>query len=203
MADLTLVDGLITDAAREAKAAATKHGWFDVSTFKEPFRAEGKKTMGLELALDFNWQLPDVIIYPTGGGTGLVGMWKAFKEMETLGWIGSKRPRMVVVQAENCAPVVRAFEENAERTKPWENAQTIASGLRVPVAFADRLILEAVRQSDGIALTVSDAEILSAQKTLAVTQGIFAAPEGAATLSAYQKLIQTQWIQPAEKVVLC
>jgi threonine synthase len=201
-ADLILVDGLITDAARQAKAMAAEHGWFDVSTFKEPFRAEGKKTMGLELALEFNWQLPDVIIYPTGGGTGLVGMWKAFNELQILGWIDTKRPRMVVVQAENCAPVVRAFVQNAERALPWENARTIASGLRVPVAFADRLILEAVRQSNGIALAVSDEEILAAQKKLATRQGIFAAPEGAATLAAYEKLVLDQWIHPDEKVVL-
>jgi threonine synthase len=201
-ADLTLVDGLITDAAKLAKAAAQAHGWFDVSTFKEPFRAEGKKTMGLELALDFNWELPDVIIYPTGGGTGLVGMWKAFKELAALGWIGTKRPRMVVVQAEQCAPVVRAYESGAERAQPWENAQTIASGLRVPVAFADRLILEAVRASKGIALSVSDEEILKAQAQLAKQSGIFAAPEGAATFAAYTELMKNQWINPEEKVIL-
>jgi threonine synthase len=201
-ARLTLVDGLITDAAKLAKAGAQEHGWFDVSTFKEPFRAEGKKTMGLELALDLNWELPDVIIYPTGGGTGLVGMWKAFKELDELGWIGKKRPRMVVVQAENCAPVVRAYESGAERTQPWENAQTIASGLRVPVAFADRLILEAVRDSNGIALSVSDEDILLAQAQLAKQSGIFAAPEGAATFAAYTKLMKNQWINPEEKVIL-
>ena len=201
-AELTLVDGLISDAAKQAKSMAAKHGWFDVSTFKEPFRVEGKKTMGLELALDFNWQLPDVIIYPTGGGTGLVGMWKAFNELEALGWIGAKRPRMVVVQAENCAPVVRAFEQNARRAEPWENAHTIASGLRVPVAFADRLILEAVRESHGIAVAVSDEQILAAQSKLAAGQGIFAAPESAATLAALEKLLQARWIDPQEKVVL-
>ncbi|MBI9049589.1 MAG: threonine synthase [Anaerolineaceae bacterium] len=201
-ADLTLVDGLITDAAKQAKAAAAKHGWFDVSTFKEPFRAEGKKTMGLELALDFDWQLPDVIIYPTGGGTGLVGMWKAFKELEALGWIGKQRPRMVVVQADQCAPVVRAFQTNAERAQPWENAQTIASGLRVPVAFADRLILEAVRDSQGTAISVTDEEMIKAQALLAKKEGIFSAPEGAATFAAYQQLINQKWIHPDEKVVL-
>ncbi len=199
---LHLVDGLITDAAKEARNMAAENGWFDVSTFKEPFRAEGKKTMGLELALEFEWRLPDVIIYPTGGGTGLVGMWKAFDELEALGWIDGKRPRMVVVQAEHCAPIVRAFTENAERAKPWENAQTIASGLRVPIAFADRLILEAVRNSNGIALCVSDEDMITAQKKLAAAQGIFAAPEGAATLAAYEKLAQNHWIHPEEKVVL-
>jgi threonine synthase len=201
-ATLHLVDGLITDAAKEAKSMAGENDCFDVSTFKEPFRVEGKKTMGLELALEFEWQLPDVIIYPTGGGTGLVGMWKAFDELESLGWIDEKRPRMVVVQAEHCAPIVRAFNEKAERAKPWENAQTIASGLRVPVAFADRLILEAVRKSEGIALSVSDGEMITSQKKLAAAQGIFAAPEGAATLAAYEKLIQNHWIHSEEKVVL-
>ena len=201
-ADLTLVDGLITDAAKLAKAGAQEHGWFDVSTFKEPFRAEGKKTMGLELALNFNWELPDVVIYPTGGGTGLVGMWKAFKELAFLGWIGKKRPRMVVVQAENCAPIVHAYKSGADRAQPWENAKTIASGLRVPVAFADRLILEAVRDSNGIALSVSDDEIIKAQAQLAKQSGIFAAPEGAATFAAYTKLMKNLWINPEEKVIL-
>lgn len=201
-ATLHLVDGLITDAAKEARSMAADNGWFDVSTFKEPFRAEGKKTMGLELALEFEWQLPDVIIYPTGGGTGLVGMWKAFDELEALGWIDEKRPRMVVVQAEHCAPIVRAFNEKAERAQPWENAQTIASGLRVPVAFADSLILEALRNSKGIALSVSDEEMITSQKKLAAAQGIFAAPEGAATLAAYEKLTQNHWIHAEEKVVL-
>jgi len=201
-ASLHLVDGLITDAAREARGLAAEQGAFDFSTFKEPFRVEGKKTMGLELAMEFNWQLPDVIIYPTGGGTGLVGMWKAFNELQALGWIGEKRPRMVVVQAERCAPIVRAFTEKADRAQPWENARTIASGLRVPVAFADRLILQAVRDSQGIALTVTDDDMLKAQKTLAATQGIFAAPEGAATLAAFETLSQNHWLHPEEKVVL-
>jgi threonine synthase len=201
-ADLRLVDGLINDAARLAGIEAAQKGWFDVSTFKEPYRAEGKKTMGLELAEDFGWQLPDVIIYPTGGGTGLVGMWKAFAELEALGWIDSKRPRMVSVQAEGCAPIVRAFQQGSERAEVWQNASTIASGLRVPAAFADRLILQAIRESNGTALSVSDEEITHAQQRLAGLEGIFAAPEGAATLAALQVLKKTKWIKPAEKVIL-
>jgi threonine synthase len=201
-ADLHLVKGLINDAAKLARAAAEANGWFDVSTFKEPFRVEGKKTMGLEIAQALDWQLPDVILYPTGGGTGLVGMWKAFDELEALGWIGSKRPRMVSVQAEGCAPVVKAFQTGAERTETWQNAATLASGLRVPAVFADRLVLAALRESQGTALTVSDDEILVAQKKLAAHEGVFAAPEGAATLAALEKLVDRKWIDMEEKVVL-
>jgi threonine synthase len=201
-AELVLVDGLINDAAKMAREAAIQHGWFDVSTFKEPFRVEGKKTMGFELAEAFNWQLPDVIVYPTGGGTGLVGMWKAFSELEALGWIGSKRPRMVSVQAEGCAPVARAFQTGASRCEVWQNATTLASGLRVPAVFADRLILRALQDSRGIALTVTDTEILAAQKELATSEGIFAAPEGAATLAALPHLVKTKWLQSGDKVVL-
>lgn len=201
-ADLVLVDGLINDAARLAKLAALANNWFDVSTFKEPFRVEGKKTMGYELAEAFNWTLPDVILYPTGGGTGLVGMWKAFKELEHLGWIGSARPRMVSVQAAGCAPVVRAFQYGAERSEVWQNASTLASGLRVPSVFADRLILQALRESHGTALTVTDEEILQSQAELAASEGIFAAPEGAATLAALKHLIQNRWVKPHEKIIL-
>lgn len=201
-ADLRLVDGLINDAARLAAAEAQQHGWFDVSTFKEPYRVEGKKTMGLELAEAFGWQLPDVIIYPTGGGTGLVGMWKAFAELEALGWIGSARPRMVTVQASGCAPIVRAFEAGAERAEMWQNASTIASGLRVPGAFADRLILRALRESHGTAVAVSDEAILAAQKCIAESEGIFAAPEGAACLAALERLIDQGWVKSDEKIVL-
>ncbi len=201
-ADLHLVDGLISDAARLAAAEAEEHGWFDVSTFKEPYRVEGKKTMGLELAEAFGWELPDLIIYPTGGGTGLVGMWKAFAELEAMGWIGSRRPRMVSVQAEGCAPIVRAFQEGAERAEPWQNAHTLASGLRVPAAFADRLILRALRESRGTAVAVSDEEILEAQRELAHAEGIFAAPEGAATLAALRRLCQAGEVSPDERVVL-
>lgn len=201
-AELVLVDGLISDAAKMAGEAVGRHGWFDVSTFKEPYRCEGKKTMGLELAEAFGWDLPDVIIYPTGGGTGLVGMWKAFSELEQMGWIGSKRPRMVSVQAEGCAPIVRAIKEKSERAAFWEGAQTIASGLRVPGAFADRLILRAIRESQGTALAVSDAEILTCQKEMASREGVFAAPEGAATLAAVKSLLADGWLGRDEKVVL-
>ena len=201
-ADLHLVQGLISDAAKEAAACAKENGWFDVSTFKEPFRVEGKKTMGFELAESFNWSLPDVIIYPTGGGTGMVGMWKAFRELEALGWIDGKRPRMVSVQASGCAPVVRAFSENQERTTLWQNAATIAYGLRVPSAFADRLILRALHESGGTAISVSDEELLQSQRQLGALEGIFAAPEGAATAAAAGKLLQTGFIKADEKVVL-
>jgi len=201
-ADLTLVDGLIDEAARRAAAEAQKHGWFDVSTFKEPYRVEGKKTMGLELAEALGWELPDVILYPTGGGTGLVGMWKAFAELEALGWIGPRRPRMVSVQAEGCAPIVRAFHAGAERAQPWENAHTIAAGLRVPRVFADRLILRVLRESRGTAVAVSDEEILSAQAEMARSEGIFPSPEGAATLAALRRLVAQGFVAPEERVVL-
>jgi threonine synthase len=201
-ADLQLVDGLITDAGRQAADLARRKHWFDVSTFKEPYRVEGKKTMGFELAEAFNWNLPDVIVYPTGGGTGLVGMWKAFAELESLGWIGNHRPRMVSVQAEDCAPIVQAFTSDADRIKPWQNAQTIAAGLRVPVVFADRLVLGALRESKGTALSVSDAEIVQAQKELARSEGILAAPEGAASYAGLQHLLKDGWLQTDEKIVL-
>ena len=201
-ASLTLVDGLISDAARLAAAEARKHGWFDVSTFKEPYRVEGKKTMGLEIAEAFGWSVPDVILYPTGGGTGLVGMWKAFAELEALGWIGPKRPRLISVQAAGCAPVVRAFQEGAERARPWENAHTVAAGLRVPRVFADRLILRALRETNGLAVAVTDEQILAAQKEMARTEGIFPAPEGAATLAALHRLVAQGAIAPQERVVL-
>jgi threonine synthase len=201
-ADLHLVDGLIDDAARSAASDAGRAGWFDVSTLKEPYRLEGKKTIGFELAEAFNLDLPDVIIYPTGGGTGLIGMWKAFNELEALGWIGPERPRMVSVQAEGCAPIVRAFASQSQRAEPWEQAYTIAAGLRVPVVFADRLILRVLRESRGTALVVSDEEIIKSQKWLAEGEGVFAAPEGSATLAALNHLISQEWISPGEKVVL-
>jgi threonine synthase len=163
---------------------------------------EGKKTMGLELAEAFGWRLPHVIIYPTGGGTGLVGMWKAFDELEALGWIGPERPRMVSVQAAGCAPVVRAFETQAQRIEPWENASTVAAGLRVPAVFADRLVLRVLHESQGNAVSVSDEEIIKSQSQLAQMEGIFAAPEGAATLAGLKKLISQGWIKPDENVVL-
>ena len=202
-AEVVLVDGLISDAARLAGEKARAEGWFDLSTFKEPYRTEGKKIMGYELAEAFGWTLPDVIIYPTGGGTGLVGMWKAFAELEELGWLeDTKRPRMVAVQAEGCAPVVKAFEDGADSCQFWENAHTIASGLRVPRSFADRLILQDIRESNGTAVAVSDQVILEDQKQLAKMEGIFAAPEGAATLSALKELIRQGWVHAEEKIVL-
>ena len=201
-ADLHLVDGLISDAARKAAAAAAENGWFDVSTFKEPYRVEGKKVMGYEIAESMGWELPDVIIYPTGGGTGLVGMWKAFDEMEALGWVGSRRPRMVTVQSNGCAPVVRAFQNRAERVEFWQNAATIASGLRVPAVFADRLVLRCLRQSNGTAISVSDEEILTSQRELAEMEGIWAAPEGAAPLAALKELLRIGWCHSEEKIVL-
>ncbi len=201
-ADLVLVDGLISDAARLAAQTAKGKRWFDISTFKEPYRCEGKKTLGYELAEAFGWELPDVIVYPTGGGTGLVGMWKAFEELEALGWIGSKRPRMVSVQSEGCAPVVRAFQSGAERTEAWPNAQTLAAGLRVPNAFADRLILRALRESGGTAVAVPDEEIISARTDLARTEGLLACPEGAATWAGLRRLLTDGWLQKNETIVL-
>jgi threonine synthase len=202
-AEVILVDGLISDAAKMAGERARAEGWFDLSTFKEPYRMEGKKIMGYELAESFNWTLPDVIIYPTGGGTGLVGMWKAFDELEQLGWLNStKRPRMVSVQADGCAPVVKAFNSGASFCDFWLGAQTMASGLRVPKSFADRLILANIRVSEGTAVAVSDAAILDAQKSLAAQEGIFAAPEGAATLAALKELVSQKWIHPDERIVI-
>lgn len=202
-AEIVLVDGLISDAAGMVGVKAEAEGWFDVSTFKEPYRVEGKKIMGYELAEDFNWSLPDVIIYPTGGGTGLVGMWKAFAELEALGWLeDTRRPRMVAVQADGCAPVIKAFEEGAQFCDFWTGAQTVASGLRVPKSFADALILEDIRNSQGTAVAVSDAAILEAQAKIGEKEGIFPAPEGAATYAALSKLVEDKWIQPEERIVL-
>jgi threonine synthase len=202
-AEVRMVAGVISDAAKLASQIALAEGWFDVSTFKEPYRVEGKKVMGLEVAQDFDWELPGVIIYPTGGGTGLVGMWKAFRELEELGWLSDgTRPRMVVVQSSGCAPVVKAFSEHRENCEFWDGAQTIASGLRVPKSFADRLILSTLRESNGCAIAVSDEEIIAAQKSLAVNEGIFTAPEGAATLAALEHLVRDGWLDPQEKIVL-
>jgi threonine synthase len=202
-AEVILVPGLISDAARLAGEKARTEGWFDVSTFKEPYRTEGKKVMGLELAEGFGWTLPEVIIYPTGGGTGLVGMWKAFAELEALGWLeNTARPRMVAVQAEGCAPVIQAFNAGAERCEFWQGAQTIASGLRVPKSFADRQILRDLRQSSGAAVAVSDEALTRAQHRLAALEGIFAAPEGAATLAALEDLLAQGWVGAHERVVL-
>jgi threonine synthase len=202
-AEVVLVDGIISDAAGMVGEKARAEGWFDLSTFKEPYRVEGKKIMGYELAETFGWTLPDVIIYPTGGGTGLVGMWKAFAELEELGWLEqTKRPRMVVVQAEGCAPVIKAFETGALFCDFWINAHTLASGLRVPKSFADALILRNLRESQGTAVAVSDAAILEAQHKLGRMEGIFPAPEGAATLAALEKLVEQKWIDPQERIVL-
>jgi threonine synthase len=202
-ADVALVNGLISEAAGLAGEKARNEGWFDLSTFKEPYRVEGKKIMGYELAEAFDWTLPEVIIYPTGGGTGLVGMWKAFAELAALGWLeNTQRPRMVVVQADGCAPVVKAFEAGKTFCDFWLDAHTLASGLRVPKSFADHLILTDVYESNGIAVSVSDDNLTGAQHQLGKAEGIFAAPEGAATLSALKKLIQQNWIHPDERIVL-
>ena len=202
-AEVNLVDGLISEAAGIAGEKARAEGWFDLSTFKEPYRVEGKKIIGYELAQFFSWVLPDVIVYPTGGGTGLVGMWKAFAEMDALGWLeNSRRPRMVAVQSDGCAPVVKAFEIGEAFCDFWLNARTIATGLRVPKSFADHLILRALNESNGTAVAVSDESILAAQHQLAETEGIFAAPEGAATIAALDQLIQQKWIRPNETIVL-
>jgi threonine synthase len=201
-ASVTLIDGLITDCGKAAKTGVDKYGRFDVSTLKEPYRIEGKKTMGYELAERLGWSLPDVIVYPTGGGTGLVGMWKAFDEMEALGWIGSKRPRMVTVQSEGCAPMVRAFNEGKEFAGMWRGAKTVADGLRVPVAVGDFLILRALRQSNGTAVAVPDEKIMEAANLMGRTQGIFPAPEGGAALAGFLKLREQGWIKDNQSVVL-
>jgi threonine synthase len=201
-AKLTLVDGLINDCGRIIAERKIAEGWFDVSTLKEPYRVEGKKTMGYEIAEQLNWKLPDVIIYPTGGGTGLIGMWKAFNEMEEMGWIGNKRPRMVSVQASGCAPIVRAFNEDKDTAEPWQNARTVASGLRVPQAVADFLMLKALRESKGTALSVSDDDMLAEIPRVGCAEGIFFCPEGAACVAALRQLTQQGWIQPSDEVVI-
>jgi threonine synthase len=201
-AHVTLVDGLITDCGARVRAGAAEHGWFDCSTLREPYRIEGKKTMGYELAEQLGWTLPDVIIYPTGGGTGLIGMWKAFDELEQMGLIGAERPRMVSVQSTGCAPIVRAFEAGADHAPPWEGAHTVADGLRVPAAIGDFLILDAIRASNGTAVAVEDHEMLAYARTMGAYTGIFPAPEGAACLAAQVHLLQRGWIGPHETVVL-
>lgn len=201
-AHVTLVDGLISDCAKIVAARAPKEGWFDVSTLKEPYRIEGKKTMGYEIAEQFRWQLPDAILYPTGGGVGIIGMWKAFHEMEALGWIVGKKPKMIAVQVEGCMPIVRAYNKGAERSEFFENASTVASGLRVPKPLGDFLILRAVRDSGGTAIAVSDEESLQAGVDLATAEGIFAAPEGAACIAAIPKLIASGALQAEERIVI-
>jgi threonine synthase len=201
-AHVTLMEGLITDCGAEVGRRKAEEGWFDVSTLKEPYRIEGKKTMGYELAEQFDWQMPDVIIYPTGGGTGLIGMWKAFDEMEQMGWIGSKRPRMVTVQASGCAPIVRAFAEGKRFAEEFPNAHTTASGLRVPKAIGDFLIIDALRASGGTAVAVTDDELIAATKEIGAAEGIFCAPEGAACLPALNKLLTEGTVQQDDRVVL-
>ena len=201
-AQVTLIDGLITDCGRIVAERKDAEGWFDVSTLKEPYRVEGKKTMGYELAEQLDWELPDVIFYPTGGGTGLIGMWKAFDEMEQMGWIGSSRPRMVSVQAEGCAPIVRAFAAGANAGAEIPNAHTIASGLRVPRAVGDFLMLDVLRRSKGGAVAVSDDELITAVREIGAAEGIFAAPEGAACLPALRKMLANGEVGREERVVL-
>lgn len=201
-AELDLVDGLITDAAARIAEGARLHGWFDLSTLKEPYRVEGKKTMGYELFEQLGGRLPDAIIYPTGGGTGLVGMWKAFDEMERLGWIGGERPRMISVQATGCAPMVRAWEAGAASAEPWANAHTYAYGLRVPGAVGDFLILSAIRESGGAAVAVSDEAMGDGVRLMGRTSGVFGAPEGGATVAAVPLLMERGWLHADEEVVL-
>jgi threonine synthase len=206
-AHVTLVDGLISDCARKvAELKETESwksdGWFDVSTTKEPYRVEGKKTMGYEVAEQLGWKLPQGIIYPTGGGVGLLGMWKAFDEMEQLGFIGSERPNMISIQSEGCAPIVKAWDEGRAAAEMWPNASTLASGLRVPKPYGDYLILDILKKSGGLALAATDAEILAATRHWAKVEGIFAAPEGAASLVAYQKLLASDFFTPDDTVVL-
>ena len=201
-ADVTLIDGLITDAGKIVAERKEDEGWFDVSTLKEPYRVEGKKTMGLEIAEQFDWELPDVIVYPTGGGTGIVGMWKVFQELEAIGWIDGKRPRMISVQSAGCAPIVKAWQDGASEAEPWTDAETTAAGLRVPQAVGDFLILDAIYQSNGAAIAVTDHEIQEAMATLATHEGILACPEGAATVAGLGKLAKAGEIQPKNRVVL-
>lgn len=199
---LELVSGLITDAAAKCKLAIEENNWFDVSTLKEPYRVEGKKTMAFEVVEQLDWNVPDIIIYPTGGGTGIVGMWKAFNELESVGLIGSDRPRMITVQSSGCAPIVKAFQERKKEAPFWENAQTLAPGLRVPAAIGDYLILKALYESKGTAVEVKDTEILSAMKELAKKEGIMQSPEGAATYAGLQKLNDSGFLSPSESVIL-
>jgi len=199
---VTLVDGLISDCARIVAERKDQEGWFDMSTLKEPYRVEGKKTMGYEVAEQFDWELPDAIFYPTGGGVGMIGMWKAFDELEQLGWITSKRPKMIAVQADGCQPIVRAFEQGSARSEFWQNASTVAAGLRVPKPLGDVLILNILRESMGTAIAISDEEILAAGRELASLEGIFAAPEGAACVTAARKLLAHQFLKPTDRMVL-
>ncbi|HLH06306.1 MAG TPA: threonine synthase [Terriglobales bacterium] len=201
-AKVTLVDGLISDCARMVNERKQAEGWFDISTLKEPFRVEGKKTMGYEIAEQMGWTLPDAVIYPTGGGVGMIGMWKAFDEMEQLGWIGSARPKMIAVQAAGCAPIPKAWQEHKPVSEMWQNAQTLAAGLRVPKAYGDYIILDILKKSGGAAIEATDNEIMEGFRDWAEHEGVFAAPEGAASLAAYRKLRSIGFLKPSDKVVL-
>ena len=201
-ADTYMVNGLINECGKIVLEGKEKAGWFDVSTLKEPYRIEGKKTMGLELAEQLNWKLPDVIFYPTGGGTGLIGMWKAFNELLELGWIKGRLPRMVAVQAEGCAPIYKAWSEGKEFAPLWENAKTVAAGIRVPIAVGDFLIIRAINESNGFSISVTDEEIISARDEVSKTEGTLLCPEGAATFSAFKKSLNSGIISKDESVVL-
>ena len=196
------MDGLISDCGRIVVERKDAEGWFEINTLKEPYRVEGKKTMGYELAEQFRWSLPDAVLYPTGGGVGLIGMWKAFEELEALGWIEGKRPKMIAVQAEGCAPVVRAFEKGQERSEFWENAMTVSSGLRVPKPLGDFLVLKAVRASGGTCIAVGDRESLEAGTKLARLDGMFPAPEGAACFAAWEKLVDNGFLSTKDRVLI-
>nr|NIO08935.1 threonine synthase [Deltaproteobacteria bacterium] len=201
-ASLYLVDGLISDAGKIVGKAVADYGWFDASTLKEPYRIEGKKTMGLEIAEQFAWEVPDVVVYPTGGGVGIIGIYKAFRELQEIGWVGSRMPRLVAVQSTGCAPIVKAWQEKKKESLFWENAQTVAFGLTVPKALGDFLVLEAIYGTHGCAVAVDDEEILQAQVMLAAKEGAFVCPEGAATLSAAIRLVGSGWIKTEDRVVL-
>jgi threonine synthase len=201
-AELTLVDGLISDAGRIAVSVAEEQDLFDLSTLKEPYRAEGKKTMGLEIAMQLGWKLPDAIIYPTGGGTGIIGMYKGFQELLELGWVEGTPPKFIAVQASGCQPIVKAFNEGKSVSEPWPNATTVADGLRVPSPFADYLILQAIRETGGTALAVEDHEMVDAMYDLATTEGIIACPEGAATLVGLKRLLEQGFLGSDDTIVL-
>jgi threonine synthase len=201
-AHVETVEGLITDAGKICAGLAKEHGWYECATLKEPFRVEGKKTMGYEIAEQLDWKLPDAILYPTGGGTGIIGMWKAFEEMEAMGFIGSKRPRMYTIQADGCAPIVKAFQEGKDSAPMWEGATTLAHGLRVPKAIGDFLILRALRESHGAAVAVSEEEIIQGVKLIARTEGLFVSPEGGACVTAAMKLKSTGHLSPDDSVVI-
>jgi len=202
-ANVTLVNGLISDCGRMVAERKEKEGWFDISTLKEPYRVEGKKTMGYELVEQLGWKYPDAVIYPAGGGVGLIGMWKAFAELEELGWVApGKRPKMIAVQSSGCAPVVRAFENKSSATEPWQNAATFAAGLRVPKPYGDYIMLEILRDSAGVAVAIPDGQILASLQDWARNEGIFLSPEGAAATAAYKNLIASGFLKPADRVVI-